>query len=263
MLRLQSYLAPSIPYGFFRAVAEHLERSLGVSVELTFETQTSGPVEGQPDPLSRGEIDLAFLCAPTYAWLARENVARLVAAPIPSDPRAEGAPVYFSDVVVARSSTATCIDDLTAARWALNDAESLSGYRCVVDAIGAPASSIVSGSHLASLDLVDRGLADAAAIDSNVLRLHPLSDRLKVVGSFGPHPIQPIVARTSLDPAIVERARTALIALGTNAPDLLTPFGFIGFAAVNHDHYARTSGVRHRRDATSALLGLSAEKAAR
>jgi len=248
LLRVQSYLAPSIPYGFFHAIADDLAASLGTPVELTFETKTSGPVEGEPDPLSHGEIDVAFLCAPTYLWLARASAARLIAAPVPTDPRARGLPVYFSDVVVAKDSGATCIDDLVSARRALNDAESLSGYRCVVDAIGSPADVIVSGSHLASLDLVGNGLADAAAIDSNVLRLHPLGDGLRIVGTFGPHPIQPVVARKTLDGTIVKRIEAALLTLGSRAPGRLIEFGFIGFAAVDHAHYARTSLPRDRMD---------------
>ncbi len=238
MLRLQSYLAPSIPYGFFRAIADDLGSTLGEPVELTFETRTSGPIEGEPDPVSRGEIDVAFLCAPTYLWLARAGLARVIAAPVPSDPRAAGRPVYFSDIVVAHDCEATSIDALRSARWALNDPGSLSGYRCVVDAIGAPVSAVVSGSHLASLDLVRSGAADAAAIDSNVLFMYPLDDRLRVVESLGPHPIQPVVARADLDGERVARVQRALLTLGTRAPELLGAFGFAGFAEVEHAHYA-------------------------
>lgn len=258
MLRLQSYLAPSIPYGFFRAIAEELRVSLREPVELTFETRTSGPIEGEPDAFSHGEIDIAFLCAPTYLWLERAGLARLLAAPVPTDPRAEGRPVYYSEVVVARDCTATSLEALRTLRWALNDPASLSGYRCVVDAIGAPSSAIVSGSHLASLELVRTGVADAAAIDSNVLAMHPLDGRLRVAASLGPHPIQPVVARADLDGELVERVQQALLTLETRAPDRLTPFGFAGFTTIDHAHYARSPRVRHRTDDECTDPGLRA-----
>jgi ABC-type phosphate/phosphonate transport system substrate-binding protein len=250
LLRLLSYLAPSLPHEFFRSIAERIAESLRIPVVLAFETATSGPVEGEADPLTRGEVDVAFLCAPTYLWLAREGRVQLLAAPISSDPRAEGRPVYFSDVVVREGVEQL---DLSTARWALNDPASLSGFRCVVDAIGGmPAKVVISGSHLASLDLIRRGEADAAAIDSNVLRMQP-RDGLRVISAFGPHPIQPVVARKDLDPVLAERIRDALLAMKS-----LAEFGFVGFVAVEHAHYARSGRVRHRMVDDSTHAGLRA-----
>jgi ABC-type phosphate/phosphonate transport system substrate-binding protein len=144
---------------------------------------------------------------------------------VPTDPRALGRPVYFSDVV-ARAPI-----DLRTARWSLNDPASLSGYRSVIDAYGVSVleRAIVSGSHLASLDLVAVGVADAAAIDSNVLRFFPRPD-LRVLATLGPFPIQPLVARNDL-PGIAD-IRAAVLSLGD-----FSHFGFRGFAAVDATHF--------------------------
>jgi phosphonate transport system substrate-binding protein len=247
LVRVLSYLAPSIPYEFFRAIADDLAAALGTAVELTFEERTSGPLEGGPDPLSSGEVDIAFLCAPTYLRLARAGAVQLLAAPISTDRRSRGRPVYFSEVVVAADAPARTITDLVGARWALNDPASLSGFHCVVDAIGQPKNVVISGSHLASLELVRRGLADAAAIDSNVLRVHRMGDGLRAVGTLGPHPIQPVVARQTLEPSLMKSIREALLTLSARSPGRLLEFGFVGFAPVDAAHYSRPTLNADRR----------------
>ena len=72
-----------------------------------------------------------------------------------------------------------------------------------------------TGSHLLSMEALLGGKIDGAAIDSNVLaRLYlenpELSSELKVIESWGPFPIQPLVIRTEL---AEELAATIAIAL--------------------------------------------------
>src|SRR5262249_36374679 len=102
-LRLVTYLAPSIPLGLYKAIARHLSGVLHVPVALRSETRTSAPPPDEPDPFTNGEADIGFLCTPGYRWLADRSPAAVElvgAAPVFNDPRAEGRPVFFSDVVV-------------------------------------------------------------------------------------------------------------------------------------------------------------------
>jgi phosphonate transport system substrate-binding protein len=60
------------------------------------------------------------------------------------------------------------------------------------------------------------GKADAAAIDSNVLRIRfreapTLRKELRVVESWGPYPIQPVVVSSALDPELKQRLRAAFL----------------------------------------------------
>ena len=60
------------------------------------------------------------------------------------------------------------------------------------------------------------GEIDVAAIDSNVLALSErafpwLRERLRVVESWGPHPIQPVVLSASLTAELGEAVTTALL----------------------------------------------------
>jgi hypothetical protein len=214
MLRLISYLAPSIPRGFFELVAKTIADGCGVAVDLRFDEEISGPLPGDDNPFADGSADVGFVCAPTFRWLRRD--LELLPVPVPADARANGRPVYFADVVVpARSSVAT-IEDLRGRRWAYNDLNSRSGWFSMVDRIAPVAQStyfselIHAGSHLASLHLVETGHTDAAAIESNVLlqesrcgRVAPMS--LRTIDSWGSFPIQPIVIRAGV-PAHLKRA---------------------------------------------------------
>src|SRR5262245_13702158 len=114
-LRVITYLAPSIPLAFYKSVARHLSAALHLPVALRSETRSSAPPPGEPDPFSTGVADLGFLCAPGYRWLAERTppaVELVRAAPVFSDPRAGGRPVFFSDVIVRHSSRAMTLADL-------------------------------------------------------------------------------------------------------------------------------------------------------
>jgi phosphonate transport system substrate-binding protein len=242
MLRAVSYLSPSLPEALFEAVTAWIARRTGVPVSLSFVTATSGPPRDAADPFSTGEADLGFLCAPTYGWLAarRPSPVELLAAPVFADPRAGGRPVYFSELIVGRASPARGFDDLRAATWAYNDVCSLSGYLCLVERLaGAPATLVRAGTHLEALARVARGDADAAAIDSNVLALavrrEPALDAaVRVVETWGPYPVQPVVARAGLDPGLRAAVRGALLGAG----GALADHGLAGFAPVSGDDYA-------------------------
>jgi len=246
-LRFVSYLAPSLPPELFEAIAAHVARATGLEAEVTFETATSGPAPGSPDPFSTGAADLGFLCAPTYRSLASLRpapVELLGAAPVFADARAGGRPVYFSDVVVPRASRAREFRDLAGRVWAYNDVCSLSGYHSMLRKVaelclGAAFFGELRhvGTHLAALEQVAAGIADAAAVDSNVLLLalrrdRSLDGRIRVLESWGPFPVQPVVARASLPAWLKQRVTEALLSAGE------LHAGLHGFARVTEEDYA-------------------------
>jgi phosphonate transport system substrate-binding protein len=260
-IRLLTYLSPGLPLALFGAVANHLRRSPslgGRGIALTSEERVSGPgrvsVERSEDPFSRGEADVGFLCAPTYLGLREREcppAELLGVAPVFADERAHGEPVYFCDVIVRRGSPARSFWDLEGGAWAFNDPCSLSGHGGLAARLGSPEEvgrffgrTIRSGSHPASVRLVAGGGADAASIDSNVLRLllkrtPALRDEVRVLDSWGPYPIQPVVVRTGLDQALKAALRESL--LGTEADPRtrleLEAFGLKRFAAVGEEDY--------------------------
>ena len=239
MIRLISYLAPSIPEAFFSLVAQHIETSTGVPSSVVFEKRISGPLAGDDDPFADGRVDVGFICAPSVRFLG-ETVTVLPAL-VPNDPRANGRAVYFADVVVRASSSHRTLDDLRGATWAYNDPNSKSGWFSMLERVGSAeyfARCVQSGSHLRSLELVASGEADGAAIDSNVLRLHARDD-LRVIDSWGPFPIQPVVVRSGLDAATKERISHALLTMHETHAASLDDFGFSRFVESDPDAYRR------------------------
>jgi phosphonate transport system substrate-binding protein len=260
-IRLLTYLSPGLPLALFGAVADHLRRCPGLGgrgIALASEERISGPdrgsVDRSEDPFSRGEADVGFLCAPTYLALRerkRPPAKLLGVAPVFADERACGDPVYFCDMIVSRGSSARSFWDLEGGAWAYNDPCSLSGHGGIAARLGSPEAAgaffgrtIRSGSHPASVRLVADGEVDAACIDSNVLRIllertPALKDEVRVLESWGPYPIQPVVVRTGLDPALKGALRESL--LNTEADPLSRPelgaFGLERFVAVGEEDY--------------------------
>jgi phosphonate transport system substrate-binding protein len=154
-------------------------------------------------------------------------------------------------VIVRRDSCARSFRDLRGGTWAYNDSCSLSGYGGLAARLSPRelagaffGRALRSGSHLASVRLVADGGADVASIDSNVLRIlleraPGLGDKLRILESWGPYPIQPVVVRTDFDPALKSVLRESL--LMTEADPLtraaLEAFGLERFVMVGEEDY--------------------------
>ena len=254
-LRIVNYLSPGLPAALFEGVAGYLSRSLSLEVTLVHETRFSGPLRGEPDPFSSGEADAAFMCAPPFFWcLDRGAPAELLGvAPVFNDPRAAGRPVYFADVVTRAgfgAGSAATFADLRGGVWAYNDPCSLSGLYGLLGHLQTLGENetffrelVASGSHRSSLGLVLDARADAATVDSNVLRLWlgaepDLRRQLDVLTSWGPFPVQPLVVHSGLAPDLKRRLLELLLGLNVAELPELRAFGLTGFAQIDARLYA-------------------------
>ncbi len=222
-------------------MADRISLALDRPVSLASETRWSGPQPWLDDPFARGEVDVGFLCAPSWTWLAsrpQPSVVAVPAMPVPLDPRSAGRPVYFSDVIVPVGG-ARSLAELAGRSWAYNDPCSLSGWFALEARVGdihAYFGDVVqSGSHLRSIAMVAAGEVDGAAIDSTVLgwvlAADPgLRERIRVVASLGPHPIQPVVARAGLGGPTIAAIGAALRTFAPGGGELAA-FGMAGFCA--------------------------------
>jgi phosphonate transport system substrate-binding protein len=228
-MKLITYLAPSIPADFFRLIA----RDLGATLE--FDETISGPLEGDEEPFTSGRADIGFVCSPTYRWL-RPKV-ELLPLPVPLDGRASGRPVYFADVVVRAHSKSRSFEELRGGVWAYNDRNSRSGWFAMLERGGHGFFSefVASGSHLESIEMVRAGEADAASIDSNVLRLHGAKG-LRIIESWGPFAIQPVIIRSGVGADDKRRVADALLTLHERHD--LSGFGFARFVEPDPSLYA-------------------------
>ena len=252
-IRFVTYLSPSIPRALFEALADHLQRFLG-QVSLRVETRASGPRKGAECSSFADEVDVAFVCVPSFVWLRQQRspTAELLGvAPVFDDERNAGRPVYFCDVVVRYDAPVQIFADLEGGSWAYNDASSLSGYYSLLNKLAESGtgenffdSVFCSGSHLDSIGAVLEGRVDSAAIDSTVLRIRfreepDLSQKLRVIESWGPFPIQPVVVSSRLHPDLKDQLRAAFFASNEDerTRQVLQRFGLSRFVAVNRETY--------------------------
>jgi phosphonate transport system substrate-binding protein len=217
VLRFGTFLAPSV-YPVYEFIAEYVGRSLGRPAELR--------VGRSLDQFESGEIDVGFICGLPYVYLTRkeEPPVELVAAPVLSGDRYEGAPVYFSDVIVHRDSGLESFGDLRSRSWAYNEPMSHSGYNVVRNKLielgetsGYFGDVVAAGWHQTAVRMVAEGAVDASAIDSQVLEIElrnnpRLKSELRVIDVLGPSTIQPVVASSRLTEA--ERSDIAAILMG-------------------------------------------------
>lgn len=245
--RLISYMTPGFPASLFDRIAQ----SLGV--DLVFDSTRSGPAAGD-DPFADGRFDLGWICSTSFVDLSLRapdpSVQLVGVAWVPDDPDANGRPVYFSDLVVPPGSSARTLDDLAGCRIGCNDPISLSGHHALRFEIerrgGDPhtfADLVFTGSHDASLDAVMAGELDAAVIDSVVRTRRTRSDQavgsLHVIDRLGPWPVQPLIARSTMNANELATFADALLA-ANNDPAMqaeLEAAALTGFVGVDADHY--------------------------
>jgi phosphonate transport system substrate-binding protein len=243
-LRFATFLAPNMR-PVYRFLAGRIGDRLGRPVELV--------VGISFDQFEHGQADLGVICGLPYVWLAdrRPPPVEPLAAPILSGDRYGGRPVYYSDVIVRRDSPITCLEELRGCSWAYNEPASHSGHTVTLYSLvrmgaqpGFFARVVVAGLHQRAIRLVHSGAVDAAAIDSQVLAIevrdHPqLAERLRVVDSFGPSTIQPVVAASRLPDRLKDEVRELLVTLDDDpSARSMLAHGFIErFAVVDDGAY--------------------------
>jgi phosphonate transport system substrate-binding protein len=260
-IRLLTYLSPGLPLDLFGAVADHLRRCPGLGrrgITLASEERVSGPerssVGRSEDPFSRGEADVGFLCAATYLALRereRPPAELLGVAPVFADERTRGEPVYFCDVIVRRGFPAGSFRELEGVHLGLQRPVLLERLRRAVGEAGFAGG----GRAVLRSDYplgIPPGLRRAGGRRRGGRREHRLErpedpaganpvprEEVRVLESWGPYPIQPVVVRASLDPALKSALRESL--LNTEADPLSRPelgaFGLERFVAVGEEDY--------------------------
>ncbi len=243
-LRFVTYLAPNV-YPVYQFVVDYVAKKLDHPTELS--------VGSSFEQFERDEADVGFICGLPYVHLTRRRPSpiELLAAPVLQGERYQGKPIYFSDVIVHKESPYHSFADLRGSSWCYNDRDSQSGYGItrywlvkMGETKGFFGEVIESGFHQKSIQMVANGKVDASAIDSQVLavelRDHPhLASQLRVIESFGPSSIQPVVVRSRLPDELKRRVGKILLTMGDDpqAKEKLS-YGFVSsFTPIDDSTY--------------------------
>jgi ABC-type phosphate/phosphonate transport system substrate-binding protein len=169
------------------------------------------------------ELILGQTCGLPYIMKLCDRV-ELVGTP---DYGVEGCPpgFYHSTLVASSADKRESLSEFLGGTLAINGTDSQSGYGAIMFASAPLAQrgrffrrAIRTGSHDASMQLVARGLADIAAIDSVTWRMSrqfdPGISGLKPIGTTEPTPGLPFIAATGKSPAkLFDAVRTGIAAL--------------------------------------------------
>lgn len=231
------------------AVSAFLSEKLDIAVQAVEDIDWQERIRQVAD----GRIDVGWVCGSYYSRLvARDNPrVELLVAPVMAQPRYQGQPVYYSDVVVRADSAFETFEDLRGARFAYNEPGSVSGYwtmRYHLSTLGEAGGFFGrisgSGGHVNSLGMILRGEIDTAAIDSTVLDVEleknpDLAHRIRIVEVLGPTPIPPWVVRRALPEEQKQALRRALAGMPETEEGrmLLAGLHVLGFSAVSDSHY--------------------------
>ncbi|MBI3243440.1 MAG: PhnD/SsuA/transferrin family substrate-binding protein [Chloroflexi bacterium] len=246
-IRFASFLGDNA-FEFYQQVVAYLGDSTGLPTKMAVV-----PFAEQDRVIDTGQIEAAFSCGITYVLKSAQtsSPARLMAAPILSADRYHDRPVYFSDVIVRAGSSYHSFDDLRDTTFAYNDVGSFSGYvlaahhlwtlEATMDYFG---KTIRSGSHATSMNWVEAGEADCAAIDSVVLEME-LAQRperarsFRVLASLGPAAMPPVIATPSLSEEHCDSLARALTTMHITrrGQEILNGGGIRRFEQVTDDHY--------------------------
>lgn len=243
-ISIATFLAPNV-YPAYQFIGDYIGRGLGLPVEILF-------IDSH-DRYFDINADFSFICGLPYIQFKQDHptALELIAAPVLIGERYQDKPIYFSDVIVSKDSDYQRFKDLRGKRWGYNETISQSGYGItrhhlinMQETNGFFGKVIHAHSHQNTIQLVVDGKLDAGAIDTQVLEVefmqHPhLEDQLRIIETFGPSPIQPIVANSQLPTSLKQDVQAVLLAIGDDetAKPMLAQGLFKRFVSVTDSDY--------------------------
>lgn len=206
-----------------------------------------------PDFWKRPDMLLSQTCGYPYLTQLRAHV-HLLATPAYTFAGCAGSD-YASAIVVRDGGGIATLADARGRVAAVNDAHSNSGMNALRHAVAPLArdgrffgSVTWSGSHRASLALVQDGQADLAAIDCVTLgylrREQPSSlDGITILQYSAPSPGLPIVAGAAVPEALRQRLRQALLAPAASLAGAMPALSISHFAPCSTQTYQRIGAL--------------------
>lgn len=169
--------------------------------------------------VARSVVDLAIVCTGPYVEGRRDKLMELLVVP-----QVGGESVYYSYLIVPRSSPARTWADLRGKTFAFTDPLSNSGHLSPVYRLWQMgerpetffARQIYTYSHDNSIQAVADALVDGAAVDSLVYeffqeRSPQMLQHVRIIEVAGPFGIPPVVVPTALNVEMKSRLRDILL----------------------------------------------------
>jgi phosphonate transport system substrate-binding protein len=139
-------------------VAKALQEELGISVNVYLSKNYTGLV----DAMKAKKVDFAIFTAMSYVFAEKEAGAKVLLKKVWVEP------FYYSTILTKKSSKIKKIAQLKDSKFAFVEEKSTSGYLYPQVFFRKkkiqPQTSLFSGSHFSSVEMLDNGQADAIAV---------------------------------------------------------------------------------------------------
>ncbi len=184
-------------------LAEKLQNKIGIPVQVYISKNYMGLV----DAIKNKKVDFAILSAMTYVMVEKETQVKVLLKKTWN----KGGAFYYSSIITKKDSPINSAKDLKNKRMVFVDEKSTSGYlypqvflkkQSIFDKDFK--SVLFSGNHAASIDMLESGKADAAAVFSDdengkigawTRFSKNKKNKFKVIWLSDPIPNDPIIVR--------------------------------------------------------------------
>nr|AOR51147.1 ABC transporter [uncultured bacterium pAY4-1]AOR51205.1 hypothetical protein [uncultured bacterium pAY4-2] len=167
------------------------------------------------------QVDLAFVCSGPYTQGHDDFGMELLAVPV-----VHGETVYYSYIIVHKTSPIQSFDELKGKKFAFTDPHSNTGALVPTYMLAKRGETprsffqefFYSRSHDNSIKAVADQLSDGAAVDSLIWEFFQnidpkLTDKTRIIEKSPPYGIPPIVVHPDLDPASKAELKKILLSL--------------------------------------------------
>lgn len=189
-------------------ILDYLAREVGIPVQMVIREDYSSLAES----LASGEIDLMESGMFTFLTAERMGAGKLLVGEV----RVSTGRTYKSFFIVKTDSNIHSLTDLADKNLALVNTSSISGYampRLMLADVGVDNPDqffkqiVITGGHDRSIEAVEEGAVDAAAVASLFFEVLPpeVKNKFRVIAESGPFPSGVFVVRNGFDPILKEK----------------------------------------------------------
>jgi len=202
---------------YYQQILDVISAGLGKRIELV-QRKTYKEIN---ELLTKGEIDLAFLCSGPYAALKKDQGFELIATP-----EIGGRHFYQAYLIVNKNSTFDKLEDLKGHTFAFTDPDSNTGRLVPIYWLAKMGERpetffkhvIYTYSHDNSIAAVAKGLVDGASVDGLVWdyfqKQNPnLTSQTRIIMKSDNYGIPPLVASKKLPESIKKTVKDLLFSL--------------------------------------------------
>jgi len=236
-------ITPREGFAYYRQFLDYIGEKMGQPVEFV-DREDYAEINKL---VAARQVDVAFVCGGPYVDGKKEFDMELLAAPV-----AYGETVYYSYIIVNKTSPFQQLSDLRGKRFAFTDPLSNSGKLVPTYMLAKMKETPESffgkysylGSHDKAIQAVAEGVVDGAAVDSLIWeyanRTSPkFTSKTRIILKSLPYGIPPVVVPKGLDAGLKERLRKVFLEAHTDpkGADILQKMHIDRFVMINDKAY--------------------------